>query len=61
VESGSASRRDLVIISVSPVLAGGQDRTGAGMFTGIVQGMAEVVAIEEKQDFRRHVVRLPQA
>lgn len=29
------------------------------MFTGIVQGMAEVVAIEEKQDFRRHVVRLP--
>lgn len=31
------------------------------MFTGIVQGMAEVVAIEEKQDFRRHVVRLPQA
>lgn len=30
------------------------------MFTGIVQGMAEVVAIEEKQDFRRHVVRLPQ-
>lgn len=30
------------------------------MFTGIVQGMAEVVAIEEKQDFRRHVLRLPQ-
>lgn len=29
------------------------------MFTGIVQGMAEVVAIEEKQDFRRHVLRLP--
>jgi riboflavin synthase len=52
----------LVIIRVSlPVLAGRQDRTGAGMFTGIVQGMAEVVAIEEKQDFRRHVVRLPQA
>ncbi|POZ61711.1 riboflavin synthase subunit alpha [Chromobacterium alticapitis] len=31
------------------------------MFTGIVQGVAQVVAIEEKQDFRTHVVRLPQA
>ncbi|MBX9267278.1 riboflavin synthase subunit alpha [Chromobacterium violaceum] len=30
------------------------------MFTGIVQGVAEVVAIEEKQDFRTHIVRLPQ-
>jgi len=29
------------------------------MFTGIVQGMADIVAIEQKQDFRRHVVRLP--
>lgn len=29
------------------------------MFTGIVQGMGELVACEEKQDFRRHVVRLP--
>ncbi|OHX10847.1 riboflavin synthase [Chromobacterium sphagni] len=29
------------------------------MFTGIVQGVAEVVAIEEKQDFRTHIVRLP--
>jgi riboflavin synthase len=31
------------------------------MFTGIVQGTAEVVAIEEKQNFRTHVVRLPEA
>jgi len=31
------------------------------MFTGIVQGTAEVVAIEEKENFRTHVVRLPQA
>ena len=29
------------------------------MFTGIVQGMAEVVAIEEKQSFRTHVLKLP--
>ncbi|HJV07946.1 MAG TPA: riboflavin synthase subunit alpha [Chromobacteriaceae bacterium] len=29
------------------------------MFTGIVQGMAEVVAIEEKQAFRTHVLKLP--
>lgn len=29
------------------------------MFTGIVQGMAEVVAIEERTDFRTHQVRLP--
>jgi riboflavin synthase len=31
------------------------------MFTGIVQGTAEVVAIEEKQDFRSHTIRLPSA
>jgi riboflavin synthase len=31
------------------------------MFTGIVQGTAEVVAIEEKENFRTHVVRLPEA
>ncbi|QFT84847.1 Riboflavin synthase [Halomonas sp. THAF12] len=31
------------------------------MFTGIVQGMAEVVAIEEAEAFRTHVVRLPGA
>ncbi len=29
------------------------------MFTGIVQGTAEVVEIAEKPDFRTHVVRLP--
>jgi riboflavin synthase len=29
------------------------------MFTGIVQGTAEVVAIEEKQQFRTHILRLP--
>ncbi|TDR73875.1 riboflavin synthase subunit alpha [Paludibacterium purpuratum] len=29
------------------------------MFTGIVQGMGELVALEEKQDFRRHVIRMP--
>ncbi|KGT91564.1 riboflavin synthase subunit alpha [Erwinia typographi] len=29
------------------------------MFTGIVQGTAEVLAIEEKPNFRTHVVRLP--
>jgi riboflavin synthase len=29
------------------------------MFTGIVQGTAEVVAIEEKQQFRVHILRLP--
>ncbi|NIY81350.1 riboflavin synthase subunit alpha [Vibrio hepatarius] len=28
------------------------------MFTGIVQGMAEVVAIDRKQDFQTHTVRL---
>ncbi|MDN0073616.1 riboflavin synthase subunit alpha [Crenobacter sp. SG2303] len=28
------------------------------MFTGIVQGTAEVVAIEEKQNFRTHILRL---
>lgn len=28
------------------------------MFTGIVQGMAEVVAIDKKQDFQTHTVRL---
>lgn len=30
------------------------------MFTGIVQGTAEIVSIEEKELFRTHVVRLPQ-
>ncbi|MDF0604948.1 riboflavin synthase subunit alpha [Neisseriaceae bacterium TC5R-5] len=29
------------------------------MFTGIVQGVAELVAITDKQDFRTHIVRLP--
>jgi riboflavin synthase len=29
------------------------------MFTGIVQGTAEVVAIDEKENFRTHVLRLP--
>jgi riboflavin synthase len=32
---------------------------GAAMFTGIVQGTAEVTAIVEKQAFRTHIVRLP--
>jgi len=31
------------------------------MFTGIVQGTAEVVEIVEKTDFRTHIVRLPEA
>ncbi|WP_127478923.1 riboflavin synthase subunit alpha [Sulfurivermis fontis] len=31
------------------------------MFTGIVQGTAEIVAIVEKQDLRTHTVRLPPA
>jgi riboflavin synthase len=31
------------------------------MFTGIVQGTAQVVAIEEKANFRTHVVRLPES
>ncbi|MEN8165948.1 MAG: riboflavin synthase subunit alpha [Pseudomonadota bacterium] len=31
------------------------------MFTGIVQGTAAVVAIEEKERFRTHTIRLPQA
>lgn len=31
------------------------------MFTGIVQGTAEVVEIIEKSDFRTHIVRLPDA
>lgn len=30
------------------------------MFTGIVQGIAEIVAVEEKELFRTHVVRLPE-
>ncbi|HBV40419.1 MAG TPA: riboflavin synthase [Erwinia sp.] len=30
------------------------------MFTGIVQGTAEVLAIEEKPNFRTHIVRLPE-
>ena len=29
------------------------------MFTGIVQGTAEVLSIEEKTNFRTHIVRLP--
>ena len=31
------------------------------MFTGIVQGTAEMVEIIEKKDFRTHIVRLPEA
>ncbi|MDW5378046.1 riboflavin synthase subunit alpha [Halomonas sp. HP20-15] len=31
------------------------------MFTGIVQAAAELVAIEEKQDFRSHVLAMPGA
>lgn len=31
------------------------------MFTGIVQGIAEVLSIEEKENFRTHVVRFPDA
>ena len=31
------------------------------MFTGIVQGTAEVVQIDEKEKFRTHVVKLPEA
>ncbi|OAN18119.1 riboflavin synthase subunit alpha [Photobacterium jeanii] len=31
------------------------------MFTGIVQGTAEIVAIEKKEQFQTHVVRLDQA
>lgn len=31
------------------------------MFTGIIQGTAEIIAIVEKQDFRTHTVRLPAA
>ena len=31
------------------------------MFTGIIQGTAEIVRVEEKTDFRTHVVRLPRA
>ena len=31
------------------------------MFTGIVQGTAEVVQIEEKENFRSHVLRLPES
>ncbi|MDZ7278599.1 riboflavin synthase subunit alpha [Pantoea eucrina] len=30
------------------------------MFTGIVQGTAEIIAIEEKELFRTHTVRLPE-
>ncbi|GAB7220083.1 riboflavin synthase subunit alpha [Vibrio comitans] len=29
------------------------------MFTGIVQGTARVIAIEQKQDFQTHVIELP--
>ena len=28
------------------------------MFTGIVKGMAEVIAIEKKEDFQTHTLRL---
>lgn len=31
------------------------------MFTGIVQGMAEVVAIDKKEAFQTHTIRLPEA
>src|SRR5690554_1408773 len=31
------------------------------MFTGIVQGVAEIVAIHEAEEFRTHVVALPEA
>ncbi|MBE5254706.1 riboflavin synthase subunit alpha [Mixta mediterraneensis] len=31
------------------------------MFTGIVQGTAEIVSIEEKDLFRTHIVKLPEA
>lgn len=31
------------------------------MFTGIVQGMAKVLSIEEKSHFRSHAVELPAA
>lgn len=30
------------------------------MFTGIVQGMAKIVAIEKKEDFHTHVLELPE-
>lgn len=30
------------------------------MFTGIVQGTAEIIAVEEKKLFRTHIVRLPE-
>ena len=30
------------------------------MFTGIVQGTAKVVSIDEKPNFRTHVVELPE-
>src|SRR6056300_1236662 len=31
------------------------------MFTGIIQGTAEVVAIDPRENFRTHVVQLPEA
>lgn len=31
------------------------------MFTGIVQGTAELVALEDRGDFRTHTIRLPEA
>lgn len=31
------------------------------MFTGIVQGTAEVLEIEEKPNFRTHIIKMPQA
>ncbi|MDG6894424.1 riboflavin synthase subunit alpha [Volucribacter amazonae] len=30
------------------------------MFTGIVQGVAQIVAISEKQDFKTHCIKMPQ-
>ena len=31
------------------------------MFTGIVQGLAELTAIEDRGEFRRHTITLPEA
>ena len=38
-----------------------QDLRGVGMFTGIVQGRGQVLAIEQREDFRRHSIRMPAA
>ncbi len=29
------------------------------MFTGIIQGIAQVVTIDKKQNFQTHIIRLP--